>query len=326
MIRLLKRLFVLSLLLVGSVAMAAEPAKPELWIFPPALPDGTNLRELFQHPEQWTETRSQVQVLGYADHMLHKQFTDDELRAWLPRLTEWRLQLALEVGCVKPWGVTGKEAFAKQKKMWERFESLGGKIGVFALDEPLVCTRNDLKKPDAYAVEETAHFIALVRQHYPQARIGDIEAYPFASVPDLIAFIDGVEKRLKELKVRGMDFFQLDVDWVHFVMDHPGGWTEVKKLENACRARKIPFSLLYWAADHGHLKRDGLADDATWHLGVMRQGSDYHLVHGRPDIVNIESWVGAPTHAVPETAEDTFTRSVRDFARKYARPLETKKP
>jgi len=104
-----------------------------------------------------------------------------------------------------------------------------------------------------------------VRQHYPDVRVGDIEAYPFASVPDLIAFIDGVEKRLKELNVRGMDFFQIDVDWVHFIMDHPEGWTEVKQLENACRARKIPFSLLYWAADYGHLKRSNLADDSTWY-------------------------------------------------------------
>ena len=299
-------------------------------MFPPASPQGTNLRELFEHPEQWTETRSQVRVLGYADHMLHKQFTDDELRAWLPKLKEWNLQLGLEVGCVKPWGTTAQEAFTKQQPMWKRFESMGGTIGVFALDEPLVCTRKDLKKPDAYAIEETAQFIALVRQHYPQARIGDIEAYPFTSVPDLIAFLDGVERRLKELNVRGMDFFQIDVDWVHFVMDHPGGWPEVKTLENACRSRKIPFSLLYWAADYGHLERDGLADDATWYLGVMRQGSDYHLVHGSSDILNVESWVGAPSHAVPESGANTFTRSVLDFSRKYAhprpKPVEAKTP
>ena len=36
--------------------------------------------------------------------------TDDELRAWLPKLAEWKLELGLEGGCVKPWGVTGKEA------------------------------------------------------------------------------------------------------------------------------------------------------------------------------------------------------------------------
>ncbi len=107
--------------------------------------------------------------------------------------------------------------------MWDRFESLGGNIGIFSFDEPLVCTRNHLKKPDADAIEETAQFIALLRQHYPDALVGDIEAYPSISAPDLIAFMSGVQARLKELNVRGMDFFQLDVDWVHFVLDLPGG-------------------------------------------------------------------------------------------------------
>ncbi len=197
----------------------------EIWMFPPASPDGRGLRELFTRPDEWKET---------------------------------------------------------------------------------------------YAMEETAKFIALVRQHYPGARVGDIEAYPFASVPDLIAFIDGVESRLKKMGMRGMDFFQIDVDWVHFVMDHPGGWREVRKLEEACRARKLPFSLLYWAADYGHLKRHNLADDSTWYLGVMRQAHDYLLVGGRPDIKVVESWVGAPSRAVPENAEWTFSRSVLDFSRKFA--------
>jgi hypothetical protein len=137
----------------------------------------------------------------------------------------------------------------------------------------------------------------------------------------LIAFLSGVQARLKELKVRGMDFFQLDVDWVHFVLDLPGGWPDVKKVESACRVRQFPFGLLYWAADYEHLKRDNLADDSTWYLGVMRQGADYHLNHGRPDISIIHSWVGAPSRAVPETAEGTFTRSVRDFARKFMPPV-----
>ena len=57
---------------------------------------------------------------------------------------------------------------------------------------------------------------------------------------------------------------------------------------------------------------ENLADDATWYLGVMRQGAGLHLVRGRPDIMVVESWVGAPSRAVPEADEWTFTRSVRD--------------
>jgi hypothetical protein len=30
--------------------------------------------------------------------MLDKQFTDDELRAWLPQVEKWGLKLGLEVG------------------------------------------------------------------------------------------------------------------------------------------------------------------------------------------------------------------------------------
>jgi len=56
-----------------------------------------------------------------------------------------------------------------------------------------------------------------------------------------------------------------------------------------------------------------LASDATWYISIFRQGHDYAMVGGSPDEVVIESWVGAPLHSLPETADWTFTRSVRDF-------------
>jgi len=287
---------------------------------PPAAPDGRCWRELFTRPEEWKETREFVSVLGYAGQQLDKQFSDDELRAWLPAIERWGLKLGLEVGAVKPWGTTGAKVFEIERRMWDRFQALGGKVHALAMDEPLCCVRKDLKKPDSYAVEETAQFIALVRKHYPGVRIGDIEPYPFVQVADLVAFIDALQDRLKTIGVRGLDFFRLDVDWVNFVVGKPGNWADVKKLELACRARKIPFSLIYWAADYGHLKSRGLADDPAWYVGVMRQAHDYLMVNGRPDQFVIESWVGAPSRAVPESGDWTFTRSVRDFARKLVNP------
>ena len=50
---------------------------------PPAFNDGRALRELFERPDEWRETRSLVDVVLYADLQFKKQFTDDELRAWL---------------------------------------------------------------------------------------------------------------------------------------------------------------------------------------------------------------------------------------------------
>ena len=66
--------------------------------------------------------------------------------------------------------------------------------------------------------------------------------------------------------------------------------------------------------------RRHLADDSTWYVSVMRQGYDYAGIDGKPDQYVIESWVGAPSRCVPDTADFTFTRSVRGFVRKFVRP------
>lgn len=303
-----------------ALPLRAQPpdAKPDVWLMPPSAFDGECFRELCTHPEQWKETAGRVNVIGYADHVLNKQFTDAELREWLPALEKRGLKLGLEVGAVKPWGLTGDKTFAAERPMWNRFQSLGGHIYALAMDEPLCCARNELKKPDAYAVEQTAQFIALVRTNYPGVQIGDVEPYPSIPLADLIDWIDALQARLRQLGVHGLDFFRVDVDWVHFtVHTNHGNWMEVKKLENACRSKKLPFSLIYWAADYPHLERLKLADDATWYISIMRQGNDYALVGGAPDQYVIESWIPAPSHSIPETGQWTLTRSALDFCNRF---------
>ena len=296
-----------------SFSACAKPAP--VWLCPPAHENGRCLRELFEQPDQWKAARAAIDGIGYADHCLNRQFTDDELRAWFPKLREWRLKFALEVGAVKPWGPTGEKAFAVERPMWDRFQRLGAKLDAIAMDEPLSCVRQDLKKPDDYAVEETATFVALVREHYPDARVGDIEPYPFLPLPDLIRWIDALQRRLAEKGVRGLDFFRLDVDWMCFTAAHKGSWQEVKELERQCRRRGLPFSLVYWSADYPEMKRRGKATDATWLASTLRMGADYAAAGGAPDEIVIESWLDAPAHAVPETGEGTLTRAVLDFTR-----------
>jgi hypothetical protein len=93
-------------------------------------------------------------------------------------MQQWKIKLAMEVGAIKEWGQTGEVTFSKERPMWERIQRLGGNIFAVALDEPLVCVRQHLKKPDDYGVEETANYVALVRRAYPRILIGDIETIP----------------------------------------------------------------------------------------------------------------------------------------------------
>jgi len=131
--------------------------------------------------------------------------------------------------------------------------------------------------------------------------------------------VNAYEKRLAELKVRGLDFYRLDVNWAEFVVFNRGSWPEVKRLEQYCRQRKLPFSLIYWASGYPTLAGRGLADDSTWYVSIMQQGYDYALVQGAPDQYVIESWVEAPSRSSPETDPFTFTRSVLDFSRRFAK-------
>jgi len=294
-------------------------AKPTVWMAPPAADNGKAFRELFERPDEWKQTRAAIDVLFYTDLNLQKQFTDDELGAWLPKLQQWRIKLAMEVGAIKPWGATGEKTFGIERPMWERIQRLGGQIYAIAMDEPLLCARKHIQKSDDYAVEETAAYIALVRKHFPEVLIGDIETYPSIPLADHFTWIEALDKRLAEKGVRGLDFYRLDVNWAEFVVFDHGTWPEVKKLEQYCRKRKLPFSLIYWASGYPGLARKGLADDSTWYVSIMQQGYDYALAGGAPDQYVVESWVGAPARCLPETGEWTFTRSVLDFTRKFVK-------
>jgi hypothetical protein len=166
-----------------------------------------------------------------------------------------------------------------------------------------------------------------VRKNYPQALVGDIEPYPFIPLRDQMTWIDALEKRLAEMNVRGLDFFRLDVNWIEFTVYDRGSWPQVRKLEQYCRRRKLPFSLIYWASGYPGLEKRKLADDSTWHTELMQQGYDYAIVDGRPDQIVLQSWLtDAPTRSLPESDDYTFTRSVRDFCRRFVKEREPAPP
>jgi len=123
---------------LSAITSAQAPAKrPDVWIGPPGVENGKALRAIFEHPDEWKQTRSIVSGILYTTNNL-KPFSDDDLRLWFGRLREWKLGLMLEVGAIKEWGITGEATFSRQLPAWEHIGNLGGTIHAIAMDEPLL--------------------------------------------------------------------------------------------------------------------------------------------------------------------------------------------
>jgi hypothetical protein len=184
---------------------------------------------------------------------------------------------------------------------------LGGNIVSVAMDEPLVAAKASLHETDEYAVSQTADFIVRVRRTYPGMLLGDIESFPFTSVVDHIKWLDKLSNAVRERGVRGLDFYRIDPDWNAFT--NQGGWADVVKLEAACSNRHIPFSLIYWAARAPALRARGIPP-TEWRNEVLQQAQSYRAAGGVSDQIVLESWIGLPTQALPETSSESFTGAV----------------
>lgn len=300
---------IVSLLTLRVGVNAQTPAPlPKLVIAPP----GDGLRELFQHPDEWSQARALTGAILYADHNL-THLSDAELQTWFAMMRTWHISLELEVGAIKEWGPTADATFRAEQPIWDRALRLGANLGSIAMDEPLAASRF-LHKPDAYAVEQTARFIGLVRQHYPTMRIGDVEPYPGLPLADHVAWLKQLTSRLREQNVAPLDFYRADVDWVSFAKAGRGSWREVSSLAAAARGLGLPFSLIYWASGYPSERAEGLAGDDTWYVEVLGEGYAVADTGIHPDQFVIESWIDAPAKIVPDDAEFSFTRSVLDFA------------
>ena len=305
------------LLSIVPVIAADQPArKADIWIMPSPWPDGRCLRELFQKPNQWKNTRSKIDVLGYWASLLNEQFKDDELKSMFAKVDEWNLRMAMEVQVLKEYQQTGDLAFDISRKQWDRFYSLGAKFNTIALDEPFFCVRHVIKKENSYAVKETADYIEKVRKQYPDMVIGDIEPYPALSTQELIYWVEALNAELSKRGVRGLDFIRLDVDWALFDKSDTVSWKGVRDFEDYCRKNGLKYSLIYWASAYPYLQQQKKADERTWYVSLMHQGYDYILQGGQPDEYVIESWLDTPKKSLPEYSLDTFSGSALDFIRR----------
>jgi hypothetical protein len=295
------------------VGIGPAAAQQVMYIGPPA-PSGSHL--MLTEPEKWTEARRHVAGFIWPDHGLGKM-SDRELGERMAILRNLNLKAQLEVGVIKEWSASGKRTFELETAIWDKIIRLGGMISSIAMDEPLDKAMQYFHQSESYAVEETADFIAMVRQKYPDFNIGDIEPFPSVPVALHAKWLKDLNAKLNERHVRKLDFYRIDPDWVRFSLERNATWSDVKTIENAVHDAGTQFSLIYWASDYPILKSKRLADESTWYIDVMHEAYAYAAVGGKPDEFVVQSWISTPPHVLPEDADFTFSRSVRDLSRKF---------
>ena len=325
-LRLSACLFCAIVIFQSDLGFPQETKIPRFVLGPPGKTELRAYRQMIEQPEQWEKLRPHVGALLFSAAWLSKQYPeDDELKAAMQKLRDIDMPIELEVGALKEWGKTGEATYRAQTREWDRILRCGGNVLSFAMDEPFINSREIMKisrdnnRDMEFAAEETAVFMELVRKNYPDVLIGDIEGFPYFSSDEMIQWIGLLQSKLQARGVRGLDFFRVDVNWPNFVVANTEEtWRGLKKIENHCRSVKLPFSVIYWAADYGNPRFEGYYDDRTWYVGIMRMAYDYNIWNeGRPDQLVIESWVGGPIKTLPESDPFTFTGSALDFAERF---------
>jgi hypothetical protein len=242
----------LSLFVLTGLPPALAAARPDRIWFSPG-PGTLDYLRLFEHPEEWTRTRSVVTVFKfYAQHtqtpppsIVGPNSYDALVRAGaFKQLTSWKSKTALEAGTVKEFWCTpdasGMEASIRSTlEAVKAIENAGGTLAYLAMDEPWVSGR--ARACAAPALEPTADrvatYMSAVSRAYPALRIGLIEAYPFSRA-------DAIESMVQMLRARGVSpaFLHMDVDW-HALA--PGEFVrDMKRLQSFAAAQNIPFGII----------------------------------------------------------------------------------
>jgi hypothetical protein len=275
---------------------APTPIPSDLVWFAPNM-GSRDYAELFTKPEQWSVARSRIDVFKfYTQNVLEYPCAicgDNTLDTFVEagafqKLTEWGIAIAVEVGAVKEWGCTGQEEFRVAKEVIRNVQAHGGTVSLLAMDEPfiggqLVIDGHSCGHNMYQSAKVTSQFIRQVNASFPQILVGDIEPYPYFSVPEL-------EDWLLTLENRGITpaFFHLDVDIERVRVEGSNVKADLQELSQFLQMHGIPFGVIFTSNWHA-AGSDRAYFDST--MGWIQTVKD---AIGKPQHVIIQSWQAAP--------------------------------
>jgi hypothetical protein len=279
------------------------PGPPESVWFAPNM-GSTDYTRLFSNPEFWPEVRSRIDVFKFYTQNVFDPACSicggNSLSAFVAidafrRLIGWGIAIALEVGAVKEWGCTGTDEFNTARAAIEHVQTNGGTVAALDMDEPFIGGQHVINgRTCGYTMGEsadvTAQFVQQVNNTYPDIRVGDVEPYPYFSIPELELWLAALEQRGVSLA-----HFHLDVDMVRVLNEGLDVGADLQRLGRFLQERRIPFGVIFtsnlnWSP----------ASDCDYFVATMEWIRTVKSAIGKPEHVIFQSWLGPSADGLHE--------------------------
>jgi hypothetical protein len=318
------RLFVIALrlLLVGLVAAAqlgpGNAADPTIW-FTPVEPFSlrnrnpsatTDLDQMVGSYDRWMNAAAHIKVLKVGT-LFALASPDSMLADLLQQLKTKQIAFAIETSLLIKDGHCGDnvEGFTEPnlpERLAKKVKRLGGTIDYLAMDSELWFGHQyDRRNACHYTIEDIARRVAeqvsLIRQIFPDIRIGSIEPIGVVDLPDWPEKLERWLRAYKDAVGAPLSFFHLDVNW-------NGPWElQLRELVPYLKTNHIPRGVIYTGDPD-----DESGEAWTRHAEekFVRMETDPWLI---PDHAVMQSWLRQPTKNLPETVAGTTTFLVNRY-------------
>jgi hypothetical protein len=264
---------------------------------------------LFEPDAPWQTASENIQVFKLYGEWVAYKATAAQLRQVVQDLQRRGLALAVEAGPLNASASCGEgiEGFAGTEeglKIAQRIQSAGGTLTFVALDEPYFYAHfydgpNACHWETEKIAEEVGKYIQMIKQVFPEVRIGDTE--PLAGGANAQAYMDWLDV-FRQVNGYDLAFLHMDMDW-----SRPSWADEFVMIQNHGKQISVPVGIIYTGNTFDKTDEDWLsaAGERVKKLEIEKQGN--------PDHILFQSWNDKPDHVLPETIDFTFTDFVNDY-------------
>ncbi len=303
-----------------AVILESGPARGALWVQLPNHGGAGRLAPDFvdmftTRSDEWAEARRSIAVwvLRVSSLLGPGSIGDGFLsEAFLPRLNEWGIALAVNVTGATLAGCGSGLRPANEAAAIARLLDLGGNVSALSLQSPLSkvggreCPAYGRESGYERRIDDIVDYAAVMTDRFPGIEIGIVDAMPAKGWD-----YPGVYRELvAALAARGMELAFLHLDCP--AESASPGWENVLQVEGLVRDELgVPFGLLYVSKVGGDVSNVAFRDS------VLAAYRAYREAGGRPDHLELTSWYRYPDANLPEDDEEgaPFMNLVRDFAR-----------